>query len=212
MSIHAERTEEFANAFSHGLGALLALAAWPVLAGPPDQPSAGGLQQAGSTVFAITMLMMFVISAAYHAAPVGPGRRRLQRLDHATIYLFIAGSCTPFALAGTEHADTWPWLSAVWALALAGMLLKLADRLRRPLMSTLLYLGFGWLAAAAALPAMPQMSDRSLGLLLAGGLAYTVGAAFYLLGRRMRYGHLIWHLLVMLGCGCHLLAIAPVGG
>lgn len=212
MSIHAERTEEFANAFSHGLGALLALAAWPVLAGPPDQPSAGGLQQAGSTVFAITMLMMFAISAAYHAAPVGPGRRRLQRLDHATIYLFIAGSCTPFALAGTEHVDTWPWLSAVWVLALAGMLLKLADRLRRPLMSTLLYLGFGWLAAAAALPAMPQMSARSLGLLLAGGLAYTVGAAFYLLGRRMRYGHLIWHLLVMLGCGCHLLAIAPLGG
>jgi len=212
MSIHAERTEEFANAFSHGLGALLALAAWPVLAGPPDQPAAASLQQAGSTVFAITMLMMFVISAAYHAAPVGPGRRRLQRLDHATIYLFIAGSCTPFALAGAEHAETWPLLAAVWALALAGMLAKLADRLRRPFLSTLLYLGFGWLAAAAALPAMPQMPERSLGLLLAGGLAYSVGAGFYLLGRRMPYGHLVWHLLVMVGCGCHLLAVMQPGG
>ncbi len=212
MSTRAERTEELANAFSHGLGAVLALAAWPVLASPPDRPAASSLAQAGSTVFAITMLLMFVISAAYHAAPVGPGRRRLQRLDHATIYLFIAGSCTPFALAGAAQPETWPLLAAVWALALTGMLLKLADRLRRPLMSTLLYLGFGWLAAAAALPAMPQLSSQSLGLLWAGGLAYTVGAAFYLLGRRMRYGHLIWHLLVMLGCGCHLLAIAPPGG
>lgn len=207
-----ERTEELANAFSHGLGGVLALAAWPVLAGPLDQPAPASLQQTGSTVFAITMLLMFVVSSAYHASPVGPGRRRLQRLDHATIYLFIAGSCTPFALGGADHPETWPLLGAVWAMALAGMLLKLADRLRRPFTSTLLYLAFGWMAAAAALPAMAQMPDRSFTLMVAGGLAYTVGAGFYLLGRRMPYGHLVWHLLVMAGCGCHLLAVWPPGG
>ena len=203
--------EEIANTISHGLGFLLAIASLPILVVMATRHGTA-VNIVAVTVFSVTMMLLYLSSTLYHAVPEGRVKEFLGRVDHAAIYLFIAGSCTPFALAGTEHADTWPWLSAVWALALAGMLLKLADRLRRPLMSTLLYLGFGWLAAAAALPAMPQMSARSLGLLLAGGLAYTVGAAFYLLGRRMRYGHLIWHLLVMLGCGCHLLAIAPVGG
>ena len=211
MPTKEERIEEIWNALSHGLGGLLALMAWPALAGPLTQPQTGGLQQAGSAVFAITMVLMFVVSSAYHASPVGPGRRRLQRLDHAAIYLFIAGSCTPFALGNADDPQTWPLLGAVWLLALTGMLLKLSDRLRRPLMSTLLYLAFGWLAAAAAAPAMAQMPQHSFVLMVAGGLAYTVGAAFYLLGRHVRYGHLVWHVLVMVGCACHLMAVLQPG-
>lgn len=236
MPRSAEQTEELANAATHGLGCLLALAAWPALAGAPATPhppawgTSHGLAQLGSTVFVLTMLLMFLVSAAYHAAPVGATRQRLRRLDHALIFVFIAGSCTPFVIgpgatgAGSVNpsalgpADAWrvgaglpatPWLTlgAVWLVALAGMLLKLANRLRRPLLSTGLYLAFGWLAAAAAWPALGQLSGTALGLVVGGGLAYSVGSAFYLLGHRMRWAHLVWHVFVLLGCACHFMAL-----
>lgn len=251
MPRSAEQTEELANAATHGLGCMLALAAWPALAGTPAtaHPTAlgagYGLTQLGSSVFVLTMLLMFLVSAAYHAAPVGATRQRLRRLDHALIFIFIAGSCTPFVIgpgaggldpisagasgagavwpgaispavltpAGAWHSGTgWPatpWLTlaAVWLVALAGMLLKLANRLRRPLLSTGLYLVFGWLAAAAAWPALIQLNNTALGLVVGGGLAYSLGSAFYLLGHRMRWAHLVWHVFVLLGCACHFLAL-----
>lgn len=236
MPRSAEQTEELANAATHGLGCLLALAAWPALAGAPATPhpaawgTSHGLAQLGSTVFVLTMLLMFLVSAAYHAAPVGATRQRLRRLDHAVIFVFIAGSCTPFVIgpaaigAGSVNptalgpADAWragpglsttPWLTlaAVWLVALAGMLLKLTNRLRRPLLSTGLYLAFGWLAAAAAWPALGQLNSAALSLVVGGGLAYSLGSAFYLLGHRMRWAHLVWHVFVLLGCACHFLAL-----
>ena len=236
MPRSAEQTEELANAATHGLGCMLALAAWPVLAAAPPDPNAAalaaghGLARLGSTVFVLTMLLMFLVSAAYHAAPVGATRQRLRRLDHALIFVFIAGSCTPFVIGPGAFspaafgpnspglADAWlpghdlttpPWLTlgAVWLVALAGMLLKLANRLRRPLLSTGLYLAFGWLAAAAAWPALGQLSGTALGLVVGGGLAYSLGSAFYLLGHRMRWAHLVGHVFVLLGWACHFMAL-----
>lgn len=206
MPRSAEQTEELANSASHGLGCLLALAAWPVLAAPTTSAPAA-LRQAGATVFIMTMLAMFAASALYHAAPPGPARQQLRRFDHAAIFLFIAGSCTPFAIGNADRTDQWPLLAAVWALAVAGMLLKLADRLRRPTASTLLYLAFGWLAAAAVWPTVGDMGPASRILLVAGGVAYTVGSGVFLLGRRLRYGHLAWHLLVVTGSASHLAAM-----
>lgn len=203
----AEQTEELANALSHGLGGVLALAAWPALASSGELPRQASLLQAGNTVFTMTMMLMFIASTLYHAAPAGLARQRLQRLDHAAIFLFIAGSCTPFALGNGEQPEALPLLATVWALALAGMLLKIGGRLRRPVMSTALYLAFGWLAGAAALPTLERMSGPTLTLVLAGGLAYTVGSGFYLLGRHVRYAHFTWHLMVMVGASCHLLAV-----
>ena len=216
MPRSAEQTEELANAASHGLAGLLALIAWPALAATPDA-SRPGLHHAGSTVFVVTMLLMFTISAVYHAAPAGPVKCRLRRLDHATIFLFIAGSCTAFLIGnadapGRTGGDTqWPLLAAIWILAGAGMALKLADRLRQPMRSTLLYLAFGWLAAGAALPMLRHLSDDALALLVAGGLAYSVGCGFYLLGHRVRWGHLVWHLFVIAGSAFHLLALLQSG-
>jgi len=108
--------------------------------------------------------------------------------------------------ADLPAAPGWT-LAAVWLTALAGMALKLANRLRRPLMSTLIYLAFGWLAAAAAWPALGRLNATALGLVVVGGLAYSMGSAFYLLGHRMRWAHLVWHVFVLLGCACHFLAL-----
>ena len=206
MPHRAAPSEELANAASHGLGCLIALAAWPLLAA-----AAPGLQQplsqAGARIFALTMLLMFASSALYHALPDGALRQRLRRLDHAAIFLFIAGSSTPFAIGHAEQPGQLTLVALIWAFAIAGTLLKLTDRLSQPLASTLLYLAFGWLAAAAVLPVLGQFSTASLHWLLAGGLAYSVGCGFYLADRRLRYGHLVWHLLVIVGSTCHLLAL-----
>jgi hemolysin III len=197
-------SEELANALSHGLGCALAVGAFPLLAAQawPATP-----RQAALAVFAATMLLMFVASALYHAAPAGSPKRMLRRLDHAAIFVFIAGSCTPFALGQGDGAVPPLSLVGVWAFALLGALLKLANRLRRPLASTVLFLAFGWTAAAAAWPGIGELPERAQALVFAGGAAYTIGCAFYLLDRRIRQGHLIWHLLVIAGSACHLGAL-----
>jgi hemolysin III len=211
MPRRIEQTEEFANAASHGLGCLLAIAAWPTMTATATT-SHQLLQQAGLRVFTLTMLLMFLSSALFHAAPDGEAKRRLRRLDHAAIFLFIAGSSTPFALGHAEQPGQLPLLGLVWAVALTGTVLKLADRLRQPVASTLLYLCFGWLAAAAVMPFMDSFSPQSLWLLVAGGLAYSIGCGFYLAGRYLRYGHLVWHLMVIVGSTCHLQALIRSAG
>lgn len=197
--------EERANAASHGLGFLLLLGALPVLAqqAPLLRPSAHPL---GLAVFVATLVLTYLVSAAYHAMPVGPAKRLLRRCDHAVIFIFIAGSFTPFALSQSQQAGAGNSLLLVWGLALAGAALKLGGRLHRRGPSTALYLLFGWLVALAGLPAIGHLPGPGLQLLVAGGLAYSVGCVFFLLDRRMAYSHLVWHLFVLTGSACHLAA------
>lgn len=197
--------EERANAASHALAGVLAVLAWPALGQPADavQPP---LRAIGLQVFVASMLLMYLVSAACHAAPVGAAKHWLRRCDHAAIFVFIAGSSTPFALAAVQQGGSAATLVAVWGSALAGVLLKLGNRLRHRLPSTLLYLGYGWLVAALVLPALAQLPAAGWRLLVAGGVAYTLGSVFFLLDRRLPYSHLVWHLLVVAGSACHLLA------
>ncbi|NDG41140.1 MAG: hemolysin III family protein [Betaproteobacteria bacterium] len=198
--------EERANAASHLLGGLLALAAMPVLA---DQVDAARypLRHLGLTVFITTMVLMYGVSAIYHALPAGRAKRALRRCDHALIFVFIAGSYTPFALGEVQRGQDWHPLAVVWAIALVGVALKLTDRLRHSVWSTGLYLLFGWMVALLARPVLAAMPEQGLQLLVAGGLAYSVGSLFFLLDGRMAYSHLVWHLWVIAGSSCHLLAL-----
>ncbi len=123
------------------------------------------------------------------------------------IFVFIAGSYTPFALAALQRGEGGGTLALVWGLALLGVALKLGNRLQHPLVSTLLYLAFGWLVAAVGLPVLAALPPTGLQLLVAGGLAYTLGCVFFLLDRRMPYSHLVWHLFVITGSVCHFLAV-----
>ncbi|MBP7667421.1 MAG: hemolysin III family protein [Burkholderiaceae bacterium] len=206
MAFSQTGREERANAASHALGCVLALAAMPALAqqvGANQHP----LRQLGASVFIGSMVLMYLVSAVYHAAPVGRAKRWLRKCDHAVIFLFIAGSFTPYALAALQRGEGGGTLAAVWVLALVGMALKLGDRLQNRLASTLLYLAFGWLVAAVALPMLAQLPPDSLRLLVAGGLAYSLGCLFFLLDRRLAYSHLVWHLFVITGSVCHFLAV-----
>lgn len=201
MHAPASAREELANAASHLLGCLLALAAAPALL--RSAASREGLAGTAAALFCATMLLQYVASVACHACPPGQLKPRLRALDHAAIFLFIAGSLTPFAL-GTGRTAV---CAAVWLLALAGAALKLAGRLTERRRSTGLYLLLGAGALAALGPALPDLDAGARAWLAAGIVAYVAGVAFFLADARLRFGHLVWHLFVLAGSACHLRAL-----
>ncbi len=197
--------EEIANAISHGLGFLLAVASLPILTYSAAQQ--GSLRNVvAAAVFSATMMLLYLVSTLYHALPEGRAKLWLNRLDHAAIFLFIAGSYTPFALGVLHGGWGWALFGLVWTCALVGMTAKLFNRLRHPLWSTGLYVAMGWLVIFALGPLMERIASAGLAWLVAGGVAYTLGAVVFMLDHRVRYAHFVWHLFVLAGSGCHFVA------
>jgi hemolysin III len=197
--------EEIANAISHGLGCLLAIAALPILVYYAAERGSA-VNVVAASVFAGTAILLYFVSALYHAIPWGTAKRWLGRLDHAAIYLFIAGSYTPFTLGVLHGGWGWTLFGIVWAAAAFGVAIKLLDRLRHPLVSTALYVAMGWVAVIAAGPLIERMAAPGLAWLVAGGLSYTLGAVVFLLDDKLRYAHFVWHLFVLGGSTCHFFA------
>lgn len=202
--------EEIANSVSHGLALLAAIGAVPFLmAAARDLSTASRI---GAIVFAVTMVLLYFTSMLYHALPNGRAKRVFLRLDYCAIFLFIAGSYTPFALGALYGAWGWTLLGLVWALAVVGVILKSTDKLSHPWISTGLYLGMGWLVLIAAVPLVERVPTQGLVWLVAGGLAYTLGVVFFVLDSRIRYAHAIWHGFVVAGTGCHFFAVMGYAG
>ena len=197
--------EEIANAVSHGLGLLLALASLPVLAWQAARLG-GPADIVGASVVAGTGIVLYAVSTLYHALPAGAAKAWLCRLDHAAIYVFIAGSYTPFTLGVLGGPWGWSLFGVVWAAAAAGVAVKLLNRLRHPFISTGLYVAMGWVAVVAIAPLVQRMPVAGLAWLVAGGLSYTLGALVFLLDDRLRYAHSLWHLFVLAGSACHFFA------
>jgi len=197
--------EEIANALSHGIGFLLAEASLPILVSFAARHG-GAASVVSATVFSTTMMVLYLASTLYHALPPGRAKGWFNKLDHAAIFLFIAGSYTPFALGPLAGDGGFALFAVVWAVAIAGMWAKVRNRLQHPGWSTGLYVALGWLAILAVKPMLAHISTTGLALLLAGGIAYTVGAVFFMLDSRMRYAHFVWHLFVLGGSTCHFFA------
>lgn len=197
--------EEIANAISHGLGFLLAVASLPILVFHAAQRGTA-VNVAAASVFAGTMILLYLVSALYHAVPASRAKLWLNRLDHAAIYVFIAGSYTPFALGVLRGGWGWTLFAIVWSAAALGVTIKLLDRLKHPVWSTALYVAMGWVALLAAGPLIERMAPTGLAWLVAGGLSYTLGAVVFLLDHRVRYAHFVWHLFVLGGSVCHFFA------
>ena len=197
--------EEIANAVSHGIGFLLAVASLPVLVMVAARHGTA-VNVVAVSVFSATMIVLYLVSALYHAAPEGRVKAFLNRVDHAAIYLFIAGSYTPFALGVLHGAWGWTLFGAIWAMAAAGVAVKLLNLLKHPLWSTGLYVAMGWFAIVAAGPLIHAMPWAGLAWLLAGGIAYTAGAVVFMFDSRVPYLHFAWHLFVLAGTTCHFFA------
>ena len=198
------RAEEMANALSHGLGLAASAEALPLLMATAALHGARSVVGAG--VFAATVVLLYLASTLYHTVRGPQARRVLQRIDHAAIYLLIAGTYTPFLLGPLRGAWGWSLLVAVWTVALAGLALKATGRLQHRGRSLSLYLGLGWLAVVAVVPLSRALPGSGLLWLAAGGLAYTAGVLFFAL-ERMRFGHLVWHGCVLAGTACHYVAV-----
>jgi hemolysin III len=158
------------------------------------------------TVFGLTLLILYTVSTFYHAHRGERGKLFLQRLDHAAIFLLIAGTYTPFLLTNLRGPWGWTLFGAVWGICGAGAAFQLISRKRHYLASTLAYIIAGWLIVVAAKPMLTSIPHGGLWLLLAGGLSYTIGVAFYR-WHRLRYHHAVWHAFVLGGSTCHFLAV-----
>jgi hemolysin III len=197
--------EEIANSVSHGVALLAAIASVPFLMASARNLSAASF--IGAIVFASTMVLLYLTSTLYHALPTGRAKRVFLKLDHGAIYLFIAGSYTPFSLGALGGPWGWSLFGLVWSLAAIGIVLKAFDRLSHPWLSTGLYLAMGWLVVIAAIPLLERVPLPGVMWLVAGGLAYTVGVIFFVLDSRIRYSHAVWHGFVAMGTGCHFFAV-----
>jgi hemolysin III len=197
--------EEIANSVSHGVGFVAALAATPFLV-PAAARRGGSIAMVGASIFAGTVLVLYLASTLYHALPKNNGKRVFQVIDHSAIFLLIAGTYTPFTLGVLRGAWGWTLFGAVWGLAVLGVTVKAVAGIRWPRLSTTLYIGMGWLAMIAIRPLWVRVPLAGWLWLIAGGVAYTAGIAFYA-ADRMRYGHFVWHMFVLMGTVCHFFAV-----
>ena len=200
MSSAADRREENWNAASHGVGFLAAVVVLPIAIIEAIHRG-GAYHIIGVSIFGASMVLTLGASALYHAATDRKRKRVLRILDHASIFLLIAGSYTPICLTTLRGPWGWSLLGTVWGVAAFGIVMKLKYTGRFDLLSTFLYLAMGWAALVAVVPIFDQMELGSLMFLCGAGLCFTTGVVFYLLDHRPMF-HFAWHLFVMGGCIC----------
>ncbi|WP_288422991.1 hemolysin III family protein [uncultured Acinetobacter sp.] len=201
---HYDPLEEQLNAWSHALGAGLAvIGAVFLLIKGSSLPLA---QWIGLLVYALSLVLLFSSSTLYHFAKTQEKRHWYKKLDHTAIYYLIAGTYTPFLSIAIPTAKATYLLIALWIIALIGTLFKLVFIHRFQKISLAAYLVMGWLAVLVVDDMREFLGSDALNLLIFGGAAYTIGALFYAL-KKVRYTHAIWHLFVLLGAGSHFFAI-----
>ncbi|KFJ90269.1 PAQR family membrane homeostasis protein TrhA [Ectopseudomonas oleovorans] len=193
------------NAWSHLIGAVLAAigAVWLLVLAS----STGDLWKiVAVAIYGVTLLLLYSISTLYHSMR-GPAKRVMQKLDHLSIYLLIAGSYTPFCLVTLRGPWGWTLFGIVWSLALIGMLQEIKPRSEARVLSLIIYAVMGWIVLVAVKPLIAALGMTGFKWLAAGGVLYTVGIIFFAYDSRFRHWHGIWHLFVMAGSLLHFVAI-----
>ena len=193
------------NAWTHLVGAALALAGavWLLMLA---LPSGDPWKVFSVAVYGVTLVILYSASTVYHSVR-GRAKRILQKLDHLSIYLLIAGSYTPFCLVTLRGPWGWSLFAIVWALAVGGMLQEIKPRSEARVMSLVIYAVMGWIVLVAIKPLIAGLGMAGFIWLAAGGVLYTVGIIFYAFDERFRHWHGIWHLFVMAGSLAHFIAI-----
>ena len=197
-------SEEIANALTHGVGALFAIGGLAVLV---TQAALRGdvWHVVSCSIYGGAMVVLYTASTLYHGVTAPRAKNALQVFDHASIFLLIAGTYTPFTLVSLRGPWGWSLFGTIWGLAAAGIILEIAFPRRWPALALTLYIGMGWVAVVAVKPLLEVLPTGGLVLLVLGGLSYTAGIGFYA-WRRLPYGHAIWHLFVLAGTILHFFA------
>ncbi|HEY0975440.1 MAG TPA: hemolysin III family protein [Solimonas sp.] len=197
--------EEVAHAITHGLGVVLSIAGLAVLVARASLYG-DAWHIVAVSIFGATLVLMYTASTLYHSIPLPRAKHVLRVIDHSLIYFLIAGTYTPFTLVTLRGPWGWSLFGLTWGLAIAGVIFKIFATGRFEKVSLAIYLGMGWCAIAAIQPLLQNLEPGGLALMLAGGLSYSGGVAFYV-WRRLRYHHAIWHLFVLIGSVLHYFAI-----
>ncbi len=202
------KSEERLNILSHGFGFLLSLLAFPFLIVKAGT-YASFWASASFVVYGLSMLILYAASTCYHAAKNPKLRRKLNIVDHAAIYVLIAGSYTPFCLAAITSSTGWYFFLFVWSFALVGVILKLFFTGKYDKLSTFLYLLMGWQALFLINPMRENVSTIVLQWIVVGGVFYSIGALLYSL-KKLQCNHFIFHVFVLLGSAAHFIAIYKI--
>lgn len=195
--------EELSNAISHGIGAILSVVGLVIMVKLAVPLSAWHVTSVA--VFGSSLILLYAASTVYHLVTTHRLKRIFQILDHALIFVLIAGSYTPWLLVNLRGPWGWSLFFVVWGIALAGMILKAFFLPRFQRLGAALYVVMGWIVCIAIKPLIESVGPIGMSWLVAGGLCYTGGVAFFLMKRK--YSHLIWHLFVMAGSICHVIAV-----
>ncbi|MGN0526354.1 MAG: hemolysin III family protein [Acutalibacteraceae bacterium] len=161
-------------------------------------------------VFGLTMICLYTMSSVYHGLRKGTAKKVMQIIDHCTIYILIAGTYTPFCLCALREYKTWlGWtvFGAIWGLAILGIVLNAIDLKSFRVISMILYIGMGWCIIFTVKILFQYIGTLGMALLVSGGIAYTIGAILYGLGRKLKWMHSVFHIFVVIGSVCHSLSI-----
>lgn len=199
------KREEIAHAITHGIGALLSIAGLVLLI-VFSSFSGNPWKIVSVTIFGVTMLLMYVSSTIVHSLPEGKWKDIFQIFDHSSIYLFIAGTYTPFLLVHIRSNIGWLLFGIIWGIAIIGIVFKVFFVKKFLIVSTLFYILMGWLIVLVWGPLTATIHQNGITLLIIGGVVYTVGAIFYT-WRKIPYHHVIWHLFVIAGSIFHFFAV-----
>lgn len=197
--------EEIANAITHGIGVLLAIAALVLLI-------FCGINYGdvwyivSSIIYGVTLIMLYLGSTLYHSIPNMKAKKILRIVDHASIFLLIAGTYTPFTLTILRGGLGWTIFGVIWGCTIFGIVMKIFFLEKFEKFSTFMYIGMGWFVVVAIRDIIVYMPRAGLTLLVLGGLAYTVGCIFYAKDK-WPYNHAIWHIFVLAGSALHFLSI-----
>lgn len=193
--------EEIANAITHGLGALLAIAGFVFLMISADTPLQGGV-----LIYGLTLVLLYLASTLYHSLIFTRARNVFRKFDHMAIYLLIAGTYTPFCVIALHGWLRWTILGVIWGCAVLGIVFKALFTGKLEWLSLIMYIVMGWMVIVAIKPMYSALTASGFALLVCGGLAYTAGTFFYA-SKRIPYSHGIWHLWVLAGSVLHFFSV-----
>ncbi len=197
--------EEIANSISHGIGTGLSIIGLVVLV--IYAVAHGNTWHIVSfSIFGSTLIMLYLASTLYHSLPMPGVKKTFQLLDHAAIFLLIAGTYTPFMLGSVRGAMGWSIFGIIWTLAIGGIILKVLYLPRFEKSAVALYILMGWLCVIAMKDIVASIPGLSLGLLVLGGLSYTIGIVFYV-WEKLPYNHAVWHIFVLGGSIFHFFSV-----
>ncbi|WP_417886077.1 PAQR family membrane homeostasis protein TrhA [Zunongwangia sp.] len=197
--------EERLNVISHAFGFVLSILGFVLLL-KKALKTGDSIVCFSFLVFGLSMLLLYLASTLYHSAKSEIKRYRLNILDHASIYVLIAGTYTPFSLLSLHGTIGWIIFISIWLLAILGIILKIFYTGKYQTLSTIMYVAMGWIIILAIKPLLENLSSEGLIWLLAGGISYTVGALLFSLNK-LKYNHAIFHVFVLIGTFCHFCAV-----